>query len=431
MPRSVGLDERFAKVLPDVLITLGPDEFAALAAQALAPKPEPMLGLAHLHAPQVSVREQAALIVDRLRRTTTTTFRALVHDSPDTLTTVARFLALLELFREGAVAFDQVTPLGELSVRWTGAEDGEIEVGDEYDDHAAEEEQVAESVTDEDIRAIGQTSSTDRGAAVTIESETASAEQSQPRPTEPTESIRADARSPTRSSVQGALNVAEHELKPALEAVLDDRRHAAGPSEPGAGRRRDARMRSRPRWPSCLRSTPSRDAASTCAQAGAGWRFYTREEFAPIIEQFVVDGQQARLTQAALETLAVVAYRQPVSRARVSAIRGVNVDGVMRTLLNRGAGRGGRQRPRDRRAPVPHDVVLPRADGADQPRGAAGDRAAPAGDGRRSKASPTWLSWSRTRVVARRCPTRRADAAAEGAGPGRRGQPAQVRDADV
>jgi segregation and condensation protein B len=67
-----------------------------------------------------------------------------------------------------------------------------------------------------------------------------------------------------------------------------------------------------------------------------GWRFYTREEFATVVERFVLDGQQARLTQAALETLAVVAYRQPVSRARVSAIRGVNVDGVVRTLVNRG-----------------------------------------------------------------------------------------------
>ena len=67
-----------------------------------------------------------------------------------------------------------------------------------------------------------------------------------------------------------------------------------------------------------------------------GWRFYTRDEYARVVEQFVLDGQQARLTQAALETLAVVAYRQPVSRARVSAIRGVNVDGVMRTLVNRG-----------------------------------------------------------------------------------------------
>ena len=67
-----------------------------------------------------------------------------------------------------------------------------------------------------------------------------------------------------------------------------------------------------------------------------GWRYYTREELAPVVEAFVLDGQQARLTQAALETLAVVAYRQPVSRARVSAIRGVNVDGVMRTLVTRG-----------------------------------------------------------------------------------------------
>lgn len=69
---------------------------------------------------------------------------------------------------------------------------------------------------------------------------------------------------------------------------------------------------------------------------GTGWRFYSREEYAPVVERFVVDGQQARLTKAALETLAVVAYRQPVSRARVSAIRGVSVDGVMRTLVSRG-----------------------------------------------------------------------------------------------
>lgn len=67
-----------------------------------------------------------------------------------------------------------------------------------------------------------------------------------------------------------------------------------------------------------------------------GWRFYTRPAFAPAVEAFVLEGQQARLTQAALETLAVVAYKQPVSRARVSAVRGVNVDGVMRTLLSRG-----------------------------------------------------------------------------------------------
>lgn len=71
-------------------------------------------------------------------------------------------------------------------------------------------------------------------------------------------------------------------------------------------------------------------------QVAGGWRMFSRAEYAPVVEQFVLDGQQARLTQAALETLAVVAYRQPVSRARVSAVRGVNVDGVMRTLVTRG-----------------------------------------------------------------------------------------------
>ncbi|HSS68032.1 MAG TPA: segregation/condensation protein A, partial [Nocardioidaceae bacterium] len=135
-PRAVGLDERFASVLPDVLITLSLDEFAALAARALEPKPEPVLGLAHLHVPRVSVREQAAIMVERLRRHQTMTFRALVADSPDTLTTVGRFLALLELFRENVVAFDQLTPLGDLNVRWTGVDDSEIEIADEYDEHA-------------------------------------------------------------------------------------------------------------------------------------------------------------------------------------------------------------------------------------------------------------------------------------------------------
>lgn len=69
---------------------------------------------------------------------------------------------------------------------------------------------------------------------------------------------------------------------------------------------------------------------------GGGWRFYSREEYASVVERFVLDGQQARLTQASLETLAIVAYRQPISRGRISAIRGVNVDGVIRTLVTRG-----------------------------------------------------------------------------------------------
>lgn len=132
-PRAVGLEERYATLLPEVLIGIGLEQFAALAAKAMAPKPgPPELTLHHIHAPKVSVREQAGIVVDRLRRAGTLTFRALCGDSPDTLTTVARFLSLLELFREGAVAFDQVSPLGELTVRWTGEDyaggAGEIDI---------------------------------------------------------------------------------------------------------------------------------------------------------------------------------------------------------------------------------------------------------------------------------------------------------------
>lgn len=132
-PRAVGLEERFATLLPEVLIGIGLDQFARLAARAMEPKPVLEVSLQHIHAAKVSVREQAALVVDRLRRSGTMTFRALCGDSPDRLTTVARFLSLLELFREGAVGFDQVTPLGELTVRWTGAEEGEVDIHDEFD----------------------------------------------------------------------------------------------------------------------------------------------------------------------------------------------------------------------------------------------------------------------------------------------------------
>jgi segregation and condensation protein A len=116
-----------------VLIGIGLDQFAALAAKAMEPKPVLEVSLAHIHAPTVSVKEQAVLVVDRLRRQGTMTFRALAGDAPDMLTRVARFLSLLELFREGVVSFDQVTPLGELTVRWTGSEDGEVEINDEFD----------------------------------------------------------------------------------------------------------------------------------------------------------------------------------------------------------------------------------------------------------------------------------------------------------
>lgn len=131
-PRDVPIEEHLTRLLPELVLGLTPLQFAEIAAKALTPKEPPKVKLDHLHNPAVSVREQAALIVGRLRRVQTATFRALVTDAESKLVVIARFLALLELFREAAVAFDQVSPLGELTVRWTGAEVGEIEV-DEFE----------------------------------------------------------------------------------------------------------------------------------------------------------------------------------------------------------------------------------------------------------------------------------------------------------
>lgn len=133
IPRTVGLEPQFAALLPEVLLGLGPDQFAALAARALAPKPEAQVSISHLHLQRVSVREQALIVVDRLRRHRTSTFRALVADCDSTLLVVARFLALLELYREAVIAFEQITPLGDLTIRWTGADDGDVQVTDEFD----------------------------------------------------------------------------------------------------------------------------------------------------------------------------------------------------------------------------------------------------------------------------------------------------------
>ena len=134
-PREVGMEPRFARLMPEVTISISAVRLADLAAKALAPKQASVLSLAHLHAPVVSVREQAIVVVDRLRQQRAMTFRALTHDSSTMLTTVARFLALLELFRDGAVAFEQLTPLGELTVRWTGDDHSDWAISDEFDEN--------------------------------------------------------------------------------------------------------------------------------------------------------------------------------------------------------------------------------------------------------------------------------------------------------
>ncbi|MFJ3140480.1 segregation and condensation protein A [Streptomyces sp. NPDC086843] len=133
-PRTVGLEPHHAELLPDVVISIGPEGFARLAVKAMQPKPRPQVYVDHIHAPLVSVQEQAGIVVERLKELGEASFRDLVEDTDDTLTVVARFLALLELYREKAVALDQETALGELTVRWTGGDgDAVPAVTDEFD----------------------------------------------------------------------------------------------------------------------------------------------------------------------------------------------------------------------------------------------------------------------------------------------------------
>ena len=150
VPRSVPLEPHLATLLPELVMSTTPEQLAQAAARALTPKPEPPgVALAHLHAPAVSVREQAQVLAARLRRSRSTSFRALVADADGAMTVVARFLALLELFRDGAVAFEQAEALGELSIRWTGTETGDVEVADEFDDRdpdGSSEEQAPQEV---------------------------------------------------------------------------------------------------------------------------------------------------------------------------------------------------------------------------------------------------------------------------------------------
>lgn len=142
--RQAGLEERFAALLPELIMSISPEQLARIAARTMTPRPEPTIGLDHLHAPTVDVREQALIVSQLLRAGHRLSFTELVADADSTLVIVARFLALLELFKESAVAFEQTRALGPLDVCWTGADD--VEITDEYD---TDDHDTHEDVTDE------------------------------------------------------------------------------------------------------------------------------------------------------------------------------------------------------------------------------------------------------------------------------------------
>ncbi|MGW1886389.1 segregation and condensation protein A [Streptomyces sp. NPDC001970] len=132
-PRTVGLEDHHAELLPEVVISIGAEGFAKLAVKAMQPKPKPQVYVDHIHAPLVSVREQAEVVVGMLRERGSVSFRELTEGVGDTLTVVARFLALLELYREKAIVLDQEEALGELVVTWAAGESAAPHVTDEFD----------------------------------------------------------------------------------------------------------------------------------------------------------------------------------------------------------------------------------------------------------------------------------------------------------
>ena len=131
--RVVALDPALSALLPEVLIGVGAARFAAIAERCLTPKSPPVVAVHHLHSSLVSVAEESKRVVEALRAGRTLSFRNLISDADSTLVVVARFLALLELYRQGVLRFDQVMALGELQISWTGSDSGEIEATDEFD----------------------------------------------------------------------------------------------------------------------------------------------------------------------------------------------------------------------------------------------------------------------------------------------------------
>jgi len=131
--RVVALDPALSALLPEVLIGVGAQRFAAIAERVLTPKVIPVVAIQHLHMALVSVAEESKMVVEALRHSKTLSFRNLISDADSTAIVVARFLALLDLYRQGVLRFDQVIAMGELQISWTGSLEGEVEITDEFD----------------------------------------------------------------------------------------------------------------------------------------------------------------------------------------------------------------------------------------------------------------------------------------------------------
>jgi segregation and condensation protein A len=158
-PRVVALDPTLSNLLPEVLIGVGPERFAAIADRVLTPKAAPVVAVEHLHSALVSVAEESRLVVEALRKGRTVSFRTLIQEADSTLVVVARFLALLDLYRQGALRFEQVVALGELQISWVGSDEGEVLASSEFDIPVSEQypEEEVESSEPENSQVVVET----------------------------------------------------------------------------------------------------------------------------------------------------------------------------------------------------------------------------------------------------------------------------------
>ena len=335
-PRRVPLEPRFAELLPEVLFAIGPQEFAALAARALTPKAPPVVSVEHIHAPFVSIREQAVLIAGRLRGLGRASFRQLSAGAT------------------GQLRDRRVVPRAARAV--PGGR-GRVRAG-----HAARR-----AVRDLDGRRPRGRARSPPGAG-SVDATRPPEQRTKKKPThdqrlhgrQPGGAGRRHRRRPGRAGASGPAGRAGR-ARPARKPRGDPagRRRAGTRGAPRPGTRAAparGRRRACARWRPSTRGTA---AASTCGRSRAAGASILERTAPRSWSGSSRDGQEVRLTQAALETLAVIAYRQPVSRARVSAVRGVNCDGVIRTLVLRGLVEDSGSRPGDRRDPVPHHRLLP------------------------------------------------------------------------
>ena len=278
--RTLGVDERYLGLMPDLLEGVGADDLRRAYLRAIAPKPVPRIDLDHVAPIRASVTDAMAELVDELPRVGRITFRALTGDLVERLEVVVRFLAVLELFKVGLVDLDQARTFGDIVIGgWGGRRRG----------RPARRRRRLRRMT------------------------------GTPPPLPPDE-LGDDVRDEARRAIEAIVLVGEQPVDTRLLAQLLELRPAIVEEL-------------------CRELAAEYEAEGRgfqLARVAGGWRFQTHPDQAPYVERFVLEGQTAKLSAAALETLAIVAYKQPISRAQVGAIRGVSVDGVMRTLQQRG-----------------------------------------------------------------------------------------------